>query len=124
MYHRLILQTPDGKTFIRYLRKNVRIFAEVLQADSKNELYDSIMHLADQMPDMPVLFYAVTDFSGSFYACVVIEADNMNNTPVDSFEKKMQTTVNRLINWYKYTYLIPVSKGNLPITNTEYDDED
>lgn len=124
MYHRLILQTPDGKTFIRYLRKNVRIFAEVLQTDTKNELYDSIMHLADQMPDMPVLFYAVTDFSGSFYACVVIEADNMNNTPVDSFEKKMQTTVNRLINWYKYTYLIPVSKGNLPITNTEYDDED
>ena len=92
MYHRLILQTPDGKTFIRYLRKNVRIFAEVLQADSKNELYDSIMHLADQMPDTPVLFYAVTDFSGSFYACVVIEADNMNNTPVDSFEKKMQKT--------------------------------
>lgn len=124
MYHRLILQTPDGKTFIRYLRKNVRIFAEVLQADSKNELYDRIMHLADQMPDIPELFYAITDFNGCFYACVIIEADNMNNTPVDSFEKKMQTTVNRLINWYKYTYLIPVSKGNLPITNTEYDDED
>ena len=37
MYHRLILQTPDGKTFIRYLRKNVRIFAEVLQTDTKNQ---------------------------------------------------------------------------------------
>ena len=124
MYHRLILQTPDGKTFIRYLRKNVRMLAEVLQADTKNELYDSIMHLADQMPDMPVLFYAITDFNGCFYACVIIEADNLNNTPVNTFEKRMHTNINRLIDWYKYTYLIPVSHGNPPITTSQYDDED
>jgi len=123
MYHRLILQTPDGKTFIRFVRKNVRILVEVLQADSRNEIYDLIMHRAEKMPDMPELFYAITDFGGSFHACLVIEADNMNNAPVNSFEKNMQSNVKRLIDWYKYTYLIPVSQGKSPI-NTENDEED
>jgi hypothetical protein len=123
MYKKVVLKTHHGHILIRYVKSNIRLLYRVLDAPTRNEIYDQISQLADEIEqEMPKLFYRIFDINQQFYAVVLIEADNLNNMPIQKLLKTLENTTKRIAQWYSYGYLIPLLENREPFTN-DYEDE-
>lgn len=125
LYKKTILTTHEGHTLARYAKDSFKLLFRILKADNKSQLYDLIMELGNQIEEeIPDLHYFITEFNGCFYATVLIEVDNLKNTPVMQFKKMLEKATKRIAQWYVYAYLVPTAQNREPFKTDSYDDED
>ncbi len=114
LYKKIILQSPDGLTFIRHIKNHFRLLAQVISDESKVQLYHDINDLINQVTDeIPNPLFEVFSFDEQWYAIVLIEADNLLNIPFNDYERLLQSDLKRLVAWFINTHLkTPEANGN------------
>lgn len=109
---KLLLHTHDNtQQFIRFESAHMTLWIEVFERDTGREvamlLQENTEKILSRMPQVHSdgFFYA-----DKYYLFIVLEAQMKSNITIQSFEKKLANRFKRLVEWYKYAHLVPVTE--------------
>jgi len=106
---KMVLDSPDGRRFIRYKNKSITVLAEVFVFDDQNILQHKVEMIEAWFAEkqMPYLG-AIGEIAGRSYLLVVMEIDRIDPQPdTQKAVAKLAYSMRRLADWYRYNYLIP-----------------
>lgn len=113
---KLLLTTSTGIHYVRYVARRYKLFVRVEQHPSPDAISERIDSLTSWQRHQHLEFLGSTTSIGSdHYLLYAIDYDIYDENTERAF-KYMAASMRRLSNWYKYAYLIPVSKGQAPET--------
>lgn len=111
---KILLNALNGDQYIFYQSSKiamlVRIYPHTSLAEAKQHNHDIMQQYADE--GLPVLG-AMAIINNDFYLLIAerIFSINVQESEITAFA----TTMRRLADWYRYTYLIPLARGEKPI---------
>lgn len=107
-----LFTTIEGDHFIYFQNKKAALLIEITEhenlAGAKKHLQETSEHFAEN--NFPFLA-SMTNVDLKFYSLIATRVFELS---VDNSED-LQSTMKRLADWYRYTYLIPVIQGKMPL---------
>lgn len=113
---KIVLTAPDGRHYIRYAGPKAKMMVEVMVFDSQEELDGRFDALAQWCIDKNHIFLcSETWLNDKHYLLVAVDIDFLKYEPTQEGANRLARTMRRLADWYRFTWLIPLSNGHPPI---------
>lgn len=113
--HKLHLTDITGNQYIRYELKKAVLFVQIFEKETPEEAARLWTDLAGWHQVKEKTFLASrTEFKNRHFLFVVTNIGLKTEVP-EKYFRALTFRMDKLADWYKYTYLIPLSKGQPPI---------
>lgn len=111
---KIVLNSPDGRQFIRYKTKTVSFFIEVFEIEGAEIFEHRFRQFKEHFNDNDMDFVGASlVHNQKHYLLVVIDYEYIKEVTSPPSANKLAHRIRKLADWYRYTYLLPKDKQTL-----------